>query len=504
MKKNSVLAVLALFVGISSILLFAYVPTFVFSTAAQSSFSPYNIDVLSQQTICSGEVILPDKTELDGADPSFDPMPEKPHLQTIVNTSGPVIYGSLFNLDETQSQDLNQSDINYLSTTDKKPKLFATAFDNASNTMGAAGVSSSYITKGDLKGLAVDNCQKPTMDNWLIGGNTNIKSSPVLVINNSSASAGTANLDVYTNNSLNRPIDYSATKSIAVPAHSQKRVLLSAGALNQAALAVHVKFYGAAMTSLIQYSELDGITPKGVDFIKPVVQSNEQIISGISIKDNFSVELSALALNNTSASIEFIKTANDKLKAVSQPEVSKKLDISLNKAQVNLSEISGLTAGNYMVKVQAADPLITSVKVTNKNGNESDLAFFTPSVASNNTVAIIPSNLKSDIIIYPQSQSAEADFVVSLYGDNGKIISQNHYNLLANQPYHFSESNINNQSKQLNKPVQFVFINSQSYNTKIFAGSSLSMANKQNEYFISGEVFTNLDTSTQTVYLQNN
>ncbi|MDR2799527.1 MAG: DUF5719 family protein, partial [Bifidobacteriaceae bacterium] len=250
MNRNTILAALALPI----ILVFAIVSSFFpyKETASQNSYSEYNIDSLSQQTICTGSVVLPDKTELDGVDPSFNPMPEKPHVQTLVNTTGPVIFGSLFNLNETGEQALKQSDISYLSTSSEDPKLLGTAFDTTSNTMGSSGVSSSIVNKGDLKGLAVDKCQKSAMESWIIGGNSHITAAPVLVITNPSTSAGTASLDVYTTSSNGGPVNYSATKNIAVPAFSEKRIFLSAGAPSEDGLAVHTKFYGAAMTTTMQ------------------------------------------------------------------------------------------------------------------------------------------------------------------------------------------------------------------------------------------------------------
>ncbi|MDR2748324.1 MAG: DUF5719 family protein, partial [Bifidobacteriaceae bacterium] len=461
MNRNKLLAALALpiilIIGVGSSF-FPYK-----DKALVDSSAVYNIDSLAQQTICTGSVVLPDKTELDGADPSFNPMPEKPHTQTLVNTTGPVIFGSLFNLNETGEEALNQSDISYLSTASEEPKLLGTAFDTTSNTMGSAGVSSSYVNKGDLKGLAVDNCQKPEMESWIIGGNSHITSAPVLVITNPSASSGTASLDVYTTSSSGGPVNYSATKNISVPAFSEKRVFLSAGAPAEDGLAVHTKFYGAAMTTTVQYSELDGITPRGIDFIKnSAAFSKEQIIPGIKIKSG-PLQMNLLSLSSTNATVEIIDSSTN--------EVAKSQSVDLINGRVNVTKIDGLKAGNYFARVKSDNNIIAGARADDAKGSENDFAYFSSIDGANNSVGLIPNNTESDIVIYGVNDGGvnDASFVLSYYNSAGKLISQKTKQLESGKALHIS-------AKELKKEkVQYVFVNTQSLSTKLFAGQSLFM-----------------------------
>ncbi|MDR2748961.1 MAG: hypothetical protein LBB10_03630, partial [Bifidobacteriaceae bacterium] len=58
-------------------------------------------------------------------------------------------------------------------------------------------------------------------------------------------------------------------------------------------------------------------------------------------------------------------------------------------------------------------------------------------------------------------------------------------------------------AKELKKEkVQYVFVNTQSLSTKLFAGQSLFMTGKNNDYFISSELFTSVDAYTQKVKLE--
>ncbi|MDR3116828.1 MAG: DUF5719 family protein [Bifidobacteriaceae bacterium] len=497
-NRNIVLVSLAIPIIAVLIVVSIFVP---FDKPSQNYPSNYDIEALSQQTICSGVVELPDKSELDGVDPSFNPMPEKPNFQTIVSTSGSVIFGSLFNLNQTEEKDLVKSDINYLSTNESGPKLLATAFDTTSNIMGSAGVSSSIINKGDLKGLAVDSCQKPSMEKWLIGGNSHVKSAPVLVINNPSLSNGTVHLDVYTNNSLNSAYNFSATREISVAGYSQKRIFLSAGALNQDILAVHTKFYGAAMTASIQYSELDGVTPKGIDYIAPSPSlAKQQIISGIHLKNKELLELNLLSLANSTANIQFIKYN----KSGSQGENVKNLDINLLNSQVNQTNISDLPSGDYAAIIKSDNGLIASARLTNSSDNQKDFTYYTAPTPAINSVGVLPNSTHADIIVYPEEGNVNAQFVFSLYSSKGKLVSQKTYS--GKSIYYFSADDIEKIKKSSKQDIQFVFINSQDINTKFYSGISLSMANsnKENNYFISSEAFADLDVLTEKVSLQVN
>ncbi|MDR3152423.1 MAG: DUF5719 family protein [Bifidobacteriaceae bacterium] len=497
-NRNIILASLAIPIIAVLIAVSIFAP---FDIPTQNYPSDYNIDTLSQQTICSGVAQLPDKSELDGADPSFNPMPEKPNFQTVVTTSGSVIFGSLFNLNQTNEIKLAKSDISYLSTNQTDPKLLATEFGTTSNIMGSAGVSSSIINKGDLKGLAVDSCQKPAMEKWLIGGNSHIKSAPVLIINNPSLSSGTVSLDVYTNNSSNSPFPYSATREISVSGYSQKRIFLSSGALNQDILAVHTKFYGAAMTASMQYSELDGIVSQGIDYISPSYPpAKQQIISGIHLKDKEPLELNLLSLSNGSANLEFIKYD----KSSNTSENIKNLDIDLLNSKVSQTSISDLPNGNYAVVIKSQNNLIASARVTNSSDGQKDFTYYSTDNPAINLVGILPSSVKADIVVYPEGGNVNIPFVFSLYSSKGKLVSQKTYS--GKNIYHFSAEDIDKIKKTSKQDVQFIFINSQDVNTKFYAGMNLSMADssKNNSYFISSQSFMNLDTFTQKVSLQVN
>jgi hypothetical protein len=243
------------------------------------------------------------------------------------------------------------------------------------------------------------------------------------------------------------------------------------------------------MTTTMQYSELEGVTPKGIDFIKnSAAFSKEQIVPAIHVKGG-GIQFNLLSLESTNAKISIINSNTN--------EIVKSQNVDLIGGKVNITKIDGLKGGNYFAKVEGSNSLIASARVDQNKGSENEFAYFSSVEGANNLVGLIPNNLESDITIYGINDGGEndANFVLSYYNAEGKLISQKIKTLQTGKSILISAAELKKEK------VQYVFANAQSLSTKLFAGAALFGEGKENNYFISSEPFTNVDAYTQKVLI---
>jgi hypothetical protein len=126
------------------------------------------------------------------------------------------------------------------------------------------GLQAEWVGSGDLSGLAVATCARPTTDAWLVGGSTRLGSSARLVLVNPTEVSSEVQVTIY---GPTGPIDQGVVLSMG--SLTTESFLIEGVAAELATLVVHVEADGAGIVSAIQDSELLGFIPGGSDWIVP-------------------------------------------------------------------------------------------------------------------------------------------------------------------------------------------------------------------------------------------
>ncbi|WP_347110336.1 DUF5719 family protein [Paenarthrobacter sp. S56] len=143
-------------------------------------------------------------------------------------------------------------------------------------------------TDGDLRGLAVAQCQQPGNDAWLLGANTALGRTAVLNLSNASETPATVNLDLFGGQGQ---IQAPGARGLLIAPGTTRSVNLAGLAPNQADLAVHVRSTGGPVAGTIQQSVLRGLVPGGVEYLSAgAAPSTLQVMAGVDIQDAAAVQ----------------------------------------------------------------------------------------------------------------------------------------------------------------------------------------------------------------------
>ncbi|WP_333812042.1 DUF5719 family protein [Timonella senegalensis] len=154
---------------------------------------------------------------------------------------------------------------------------FVTDLEGRQFTAASVG---SVTTSGDLRGLAASACENPTAEQWLVGGSTSVGLSSNLVVQNPSLTPATVKITLW---GPSGRVELAGSDTFLVPARAQVSTLLEGIAAEQRRIVVHVEAEGALVNSYIQNLELDGVTPRGVDYVTgSAAPSRAQVITGVS------------------------------------------------------------------------------------------------------------------------------------------------------------------------------------------------------------------------------
>ncbi|MGO1316823.1 MAG: DUF5719 family protein [Cellulomonadaceae bacterium] len=224
----------------------------------------------------------------------------------------------------------------------------------------AAAVASSSTAEGDLRGLAAASCAVPSVEQWLVGGTTEVGTSTRLVLQNSAQTPASVRIDVWGGGGA---LDLQGPAVFTVPAGGQTTTLLEGLAPEERRLAVRVTSSGALISSYLQVNSLDGLTPVGVDFVAPAdAPAARQVLSGLwvpasEVGDETGPVLRLLAPEAEQVTAEVTvlgPSGRVLLPGAEQVTVDGVTDVSL----------AGLPAGQYTVVVDADAPVVASAEIT--------------------------------------------------------------------------------------------------------------------------------------------
>lgn len=145
---------------------------------------------------------------------------------------------------------------------------------NASQFQNAAGAT--------LQGLAATNCQLPSNDLWLLGGDTTTGREALLILRNTSEVDATVSLEIF---SEAGSVEAPGLNGIAVVAGKSTVVPLSGVVPKTKTFITHVMSKGGAIAGWIQQRTVRGLSAGGVDYVSPSPSlSKSQVVPGIFIR----------------------------------------------------------------------------------------------------------------------------------------------------------------------------------------------------------------------------
>lgn len=313
------------------------------------------VDPATTTLVCPGPLRLPDDAT-SGAS-GFDRVPVAPRES--VTAFGTVLAGaaSLTPLGGTPTA----LDAGTGALASPTVPTVLTAEPVAGEPARVAGVTSSVVTDGDLRGLSAGACARPASDIWLVGGSTALESTADLVVVNPGSTVAEVTLELW---GPSGAVDLAGGADLLVAPGGQQVVVLPGIAAEQRRLVVHVSAAGGQVSAYLQDALLDGFTPQGVDLVTAgAAPATRQVIAGISVPaaevgdpDAGSLRLLALGEDGATASVRLLGAGGD----VALPGAEA---VELATGEVTDVSLGGLATGVYTAVVESTGPVVAGASI---------------------------------------------------------------------------------------------------------------------------------------------
>lgn len=322
------------------------------------------VDPSATTLVCPGPLQLPDDTTSGGSE--FDRVPVDPVEVVTAFDTAPSAVASLTPLGEQATALTGGAGI--VPTPAAPVILRADPVDG--EPARVAGVTSSLVTAGDLRGLSAGACARPSSDVWLVGGSTTIESTADLVVVNPGATAADVTVEVW---GPAGPVDLANSAGFLVAPGGQRVLVLPGVAAEQRRIAVHVSAAGGQVSAYLQDSLLDGFTPHGTDLVTAGVgPSTHQIVPGIAVPatgvdaaDAGSLRLLAPGGKPATVSVRLLGPQGDVALSGAQA-------VDLTPGEVTDVSLGGVAAGSYTAVVESSEPVVAAAMIA-RAGQAGDL-----------------------------------------------------------------------------------------------------------------------------------
>ncbi len=239
-----------------------------------------------------------------------------------------------------------------------------------------AGAMFSYTARdGDLRGLAAAPCQAPSNDLWILGADTTVGSTSVLLLSNPTSTPATVDLEL---TGAEGPVEASGGAGLLVPPGQTRQLVLGGLAAGQEQLAVRVRSTGGRITAFIQQSVLRGLTPGGVELLTPTAgPADTQVLPGVSVQDAPTARrireqkgyegavpaLQVLVPGTSDAVLDVVVLGPDGERTLGGGGV-----VTARAGALTTLPLDELPEGNYTLAVSADVPVSAAVRVSRGSG----------------------------------------------------------------------------------------------------------------------------------------
>ena len=263
---------------------------------------------------------------------------------------------------------------------------------------------------GDLRGIAMNPCQRPSLDQWIVGSSAKVGVSNQLILANPGAKPVTVSVAAHAGIGK---AELGADSTVVVPAGQTKRVLLDGSLSDQDRVAFHVTAQSGGVAVSMQSTALDGYTPAGVSFVTPSQAGRSLTVPGIRIDDAAgAASLRIVNPSNSTVSVNISTFSEAGKKPLPGGE-----DVKVAPAAVLDLSLEGLPAGQTSVSVEASAPVAVGARSTSRKaeGAPTDDAWAAarPAATSGSAVfgaakarvAAVAGARRADVVATPISES---------------------------------------------------------------------------------------------------
>jgi len=315
--------------------------------------------------VCAGPLILP---PAGSADSAFNRVPVAPVTRvdavTAPGADATAATGSLALLGAAAPTAALEPSTGHASAGVDGPSgpVVVTADPAGSDPARVAGVTSSLVSAGDLRGLAASSCQRPATDLWLVGGSTEISSSADLVIDNAGSTSSDVIVEVW---GPSGKVALAGGEHVLVAPGGQQVVGLPGIAAEQRRLVVHLAAAGGNIAAHVQDSLLRGFTPAGTDLVVPgAAPATRQVVPGIvvgasTVADPDPAVLRVLAPGSTAATARITMLGAGGVVALPGAD-----SIDIAPGEVTDVPLGGLPPGAYTAVIDAPVPVVAAAMLT--------------------------------------------------------------------------------------------------------------------------------------------
>lgn len=237
----------------------------------------------------------------------------------------------------------------------------------------AAATGTVRLTDEDASGFAVAACRPALTETWLVGVDTSVGATGVIVLSNPGEVTATVSLTVY---GATGPQTPPGAAAIVVPARSSAAIAVAAIAGTESNPVVAVRATGAPVQASIQSSLVRGLTPAGIDVQQAgATAAATQVMPGVVVQQ---------VVNGVKASqVRLLAPEADGTATVAVYRSGSAQTESLAGGQVPLTAgipfdlpLDGLTPGSYDVVVTAdVDVVAATWQITGVSSSD-DIAWF--------------------------------------------------------------------------------------------------------------------------------
>lgn len=268
------------------------------------------------------------------------------------------------------------------------PAMFTAEPSNGRPT-DLAAASVSLLDAPDLRGLAVSNCSRPTMESWLVGGSAATGASDLVLLANPGDVPATVNLRVYGAEGAADPVSGS---EIVVAARSQRIVPLAALLRGEESPVVRMTATGAPIRASLQSALTRTLIAGGVDQVSSAAPpATTQIIPAVNVTvapdsaasaGGMSIRLLAPG-GDTTASV-VVRSVDDGTVVSQQDGIALAADRPLE------LEVTGMPVGEYTVTTTAPAPVVAAAWASTDLAAPADFAWAVsaPGIDAPTTVAV--------------------------------------------------------------------------------------------------------------------
>jgi len=238
-------------------------------------------------------------------------------------------------------------------------------------------------TESNIAGLAGAQCQKPSHDIWLIGGDTTVGRESLLVLTNASSVDSTLDIEVY--NEAGKA-EGPGLNGFAVSANKTELLQLSSVVPKSKSFVLHVSSRGGAIAAWVQQKVVRGLSATGVDYLSPDSGfATSQFLPGLLIRGTKSA--AKLAKQNADFADltpslrvfvpgEKMATVTAQILGSNAKSFGTVIQQTVGGGRVVDIPITGLADGDYVAVLNSTEPIAASINFSRTDAAKNPVSDF--------------------------------------------------------------------------------------------------------------------------------